>query len=162
MTRTLRALAISTLMLALPVSARAQVVQGALVGAAGLAALSAAEIRACGTGCDYGSGTLARDAMLVGIGGVAGGAVGWLARGGVESFWRIGPTASRASVVSSSLSGAALAPGATLVIQSKYVSLRSEYTRIDHRFEPPVGAVPAEILNNVVPATSRAAGATRA
>lgn len=83
---------------------------------------------------------------------------------------RVGPVYSQTSIRSSPMTasgpvlvhGSAAAPGFALAVQvSPHISALVEYTATNGRFYPPSGSVPDSVLQNVVPASDRAAGMSR-
>jgi hypothetical protein len=160
--------------------------RGALAGAGGLVALLLLSNESCGIGCENDMPT-AMTLVAGAVGAGVGSLVGLLAdRDAARSeilfppslasdrpprrssrfvpTWpsvRIGPTLSQTTFVSSSVKGRAAAPGFAVAIQfSPHLSAHVEYTS-GGEFLPAPGSVPDEVAQNLIVATTRAAGLPR-
>lgn len=158
---------------------------GALAGGGAMLAMMQAGWNACGIGCEN---DMPRAALFVAgaFGAGVGSALGFLvdrlddrseilypppastphsSRRPVNRFFparsslRIGPLVAVTGFRSALVHGSSAAPGFAVAGQiAPYVSLHAEYTSRGPRFYPAAGSVPDSVLQNVVPATSRAAG----
>ena len=136
--------------------------RGALLGAAAAMALGVAQMTSCDTGCDWSStgGLLVGWALLGGgIGSMVGLAADYDTSLPGRPSVRFGVGYTGTTMQSAALSGRAATPMFGLGVQlSRHVSVRVEYLPIDALFRAAPGAIPEDILNNIVVANSRRAG----
>ena len=144
--------------------------RGALIGAGGGVALFRAALNSCRKGCEAGapmSLMLAGAALGAGLGSLVGFAADLDAGAAVRSdhFFSGRPTPQigvgymHTSFVSRALDGSRATQAYTAAVQlSPHLSVHVEYMPVDHVFTRSAGAVPGEILQNVIEATSRVAG----
>lgn len=143
-------------------SVRDGVWKGALAGAGGMLALWGAAAKSCGTGCER-SDTPAATAVIAVFGAAVGSLLGLAADldAGPSHVVgvRAGPVFSRTAFRSALVDGSAGSPGfAAAARVSPHISVHAEYTATDGQFVPAAGTVPQDVVGNVVPAASRAAG----
>ncbi len=159
--------------------------RGAVLGAAAFAAVAGAQIKSCNTGCDWGStGAIAFAWAVLGAG--AGSVVGLAAdadsraemlypprvnpaaaaRRAGGSFARrpavrLGLAYTTTALRTSLLEGRAPAAGFAAAVQlSPRISVHAEYVALDARFVAAAGAIPDDVLRNVVQPFTRVAGRT--
>lgn len=148
---------------------------GAWLGGAVMVSHVAMDIRACGTGCELGSGVMVFAALAGTIGARVGAGLGHMAdkyaaadrasSGRGNRFFpprptvRIGASASQLAFQSALVEGTAMAPGGSVVWQvSPYVSAHAEYSSANARFTAAPGSISQDVLDNIVAAPGRIAG----
>jgi hypothetical protein len=155
--------------------------KGAAIGALAGIAMGLAQMTSCNEGCDWQS----TGAMLLGwsiVGSGAGAAVGLAADADTQgrsplhgppdtARWRffpsrlsprVGVALTSASPTSSRLEGRTAGSAFAFAVQlSPHISVHTEYLAMDTTFEAAPGAVADEVLQNIVPASTRAAGFSR-
>jgi hypothetical protein len=155
---------------------------GALVGAAAMVAIEQAAARGCGLGCENdrpGSATMAAAAFGAGVGSLVGLVMDKAGReSGGDVIYppqlsavprdtfrpsaTVGTTFGVTTFRSSRIQGRSLTPGLRIAVQPwRFVSGRIEYSVPVGRFNRSPGAVPVDVLENVVPAPDRGAGWSR-
>ena len=144
--------------------------RGALIGAGGGLVLFRAALTSCRKGCEAGAPTslmLAGAALGAGLGSLVGFAADLDAGATVRSdhFFsgrptpQIGVGYTHTSFVSSALDGSRATQAYTAAVQlSPHLSVHVEYIPVDNVFSRSAGAVPDDIVQNVIDATSRVAG----
>jgi hypothetical protein len=155
--------------------------RGAAVGALAGLPLAIAQMKSCNTGCDWPS----TGGMLIGwgiLGAAAGASIGLAAdldtkgapalgaspdqpaprfyRAGLSP--RVGLGLATTAPRTSALSGHSTGPALTVAVQlSPRISVHAEYLGVGTTFLAAPGAVPDEVLQNIVPASTRVAGFER-
>lgn len=126
--------------------------RGAAIGALAALPLGFAQMNSCGTGCDWSStpGVLLGWAL---IGAAGGSVVGFAADLDAPRplSVRVGAAYAATVMTSSALSGSKATPTLVAAVQiSRHFTVHMEFVRVGHRFSAAAGAVPDEVLRNIV------------
>lgn len=137
--------------------------RGAAVGALAALAMAGAQMESCNAGCDWNSTAaiaLAWSIIGAGVGSTVGLAADFDARQAVSRPpLEIGVASTATTLRAHGLEGRGTAPSFALAVQlSPHFSVHAEYTAVGTRFGAAPGAVPDDVLRNVVETSNRIAG----
>jgi hypothetical protein len=131
--------------------------RGAAIGALAVLPLAVAQVTSCGTGCDGPS----TSTLLLGwalFGAAAGSAAGLAADLDTPGALTVRVGAGMASTrpASSALAGETASPTLQVAVRvSRHIAVHAEFARVGARFPAAPGAIPSEVLNNVIDTVTR-------
>ena len=131
--------------------------RGAAIGALAVLPLAAAQVKSCGTGCDRPSTSALLLAWAL-FGAAAGSAAGLAAdldKPGALTV-RVGGGLASTRPASSALAGQTASPTLQVAVRlSRHIAVHAEFAQVGARFPAAPGAIPNEVLNNVIDTVTR-------